>query len=493
MKKSQKNRREEVQKLLMKQKIRSVEQIESYKLGVCHENSAGIDLGSAENYVALNPAIAAEMDLPIVHKFSTVTSGHEACRDLLVSCGIKDVCMESTGIYWINLHYVLTQAGINVCLVNPKMFRMVPGRKTDILDCQWLQTLHMYGLCRGSFIPTEHIRQLRTYMRERENTIQDRSRYVQRMQKALVEMNLMLVNVVNDITGKTGLNIIRDIINGNRDPKELASWRDGRCKHSEKEIEEALTGIYKEDQLFLLKQNYDKFCFMNTQIDALDIKIGELLSTFPQADRADSKEIDDNKTNPNAEKKENDGKACNGKTKRASKNDLKTGIDLDTTLAKIAGVDLTSITGLQANAILQIVAEVGLDMNLFPTEKHFVSYLGFAPRNKITGGVLISSKTDRKKSHAAQAFKKVIPSISRGKTALACFYHRIASKHGTGKAIVATCRKLATIFYNTLKYGKEYVEQGERNYKEQQEKKEKERLKKLAAKYSMELTPAKSA
>lgn len=491
MKKSQKNRREEVQKLLMKQKIRSVEQTEAYKLGICHESSAGIDLGSSENYVTLNPAIAAEMDLPIVHKFSTVTSGHEACRDLLLRCGIKDVCMESTGIYWINLHYVLTQAGINVCLVNPKMFRMVPGRKTDILDCQWLQTLHMYGLCRGSFIPTERIRQLRAYMRERENTIQDRCRYVQRMQKALVGMNIMLVNVVDDITGKTGLNIICDIIRGERDPETLAARRDGRCKHTEEEIREALRGTYKDDQLFLLKQNYEKFCFMNSQMNGLDRKIGELLDSFPNAEKARKEEQAEGKTDASGAKEER--KEEKKRAKRKSKNDLNTGLNLDATLIRIAGVDLTSITGLQANAILQTVAEAGLDMSLFPTEKHFISYLGFAPRNKITGGVIISSKTDRRKSHAAQAFKKVIPSISKGKSALACFYHRIAARKGTGKAIVATCRKLAIIFYNTLKYGKEYVEQGEKNYKEMQEKKEKERLKKLAAKYSMQLIPEKVA
>lgn len=166
--------------MLRNQKIRSVEEIEAYKLSVCHPASAGIDLGSRENYVDLNPAIAAEMDLPIVHTFGTTTSQHEACRDLLLAYGVKDICMESTGIYWIKLHYVLTQAGINVCLVNPKMFRMVPGRKTDVLDCQWLQTLHLYGLVRGSFIPDEQTRQLRTYMRLREKLIQDQRRYVQR-------------------------------------------------------------------------------------------------------------------------------------------------------------------------------------------------------------------------------------------------------------------------------------------------------------------------
>lgn len=501
MKKSQEVRRKEVENMLQKQKIRSVEQIEAYKLSVCHPDSAGIDLGSAENYVALNPAIAAEMNLPIVRKFSTTTTGHEECRDFLLQCGVKDVCMESTGIYWINLHYILTEAGIHVCLVNPKMFRMVPGRKTDILDCQWLQTLHMYGLCRGSFIQEGKLRMLRTYIRERENCIQDRSRYCQRMQKALVQMNIMLVNVVSDITGKTGMDIIRAIIGGIRDPKTLAMLRNGRCKRSQEEIEESLNGIYKEDQMFLLKQNYAKFTFINQQIAELDQQIGRLLASFPSSDRNQVEKLGApvNTTSPfdeghgektnqdNGKEKERTEKK---KLKKRSKNDIMAGIDLEQRLLEILGVDLTTITGLAPNSILQIISEVGTDMSLFPSEKHFVSYLGFAPRNKITGGRLISSKTDRKKSHAAQAFKKVIPSISRNKSALAGFYHRIAARKNAGEAIVATARKLAVIFYNTLKFGKEFVERGQDEYKKMLEEREKAKLAKLAKKYHMELAPA---
>lgn len=501
MKKSQEARRKEVEKLLQKQKIRSVEEIEAYKLSVCHPDSAGIDLGSTENYVALNPAIAAEMDLPIVRKFSTTTTGHQECRDFLLQCGIKDVCMESTGIYWINLHYILTEAGIHVCLVNPKMFRMVPGRKTDILDCQWLQTLHMYGLCRGSFIQEGNLRMLRTYMRERENSIQDRSRYCQRMQKALVQMNIMLVNVVSDITGKTGMEIIKAIIDGTRDPKALALLRDGRCKRSTEEIEEALNGIYKEDQMFLLKQNYDKFMFINQQIAELDLQIGRLLASFPSSDRKQGEKTEtpvsttpslDEGSEEEASQDNGKGKNKNAKKKlvKQSKNDIMAGIDLEQRLLEILGVNLTTITGLAPNSLLQIISEVGTDMSLFPSEKHFVSYLGFAPRNKITGGRLISSKTDRKKSHAAQAFKKVIPSISRNKSALAGFYHRIAARKSAGEAIVATARKLAIMFYNTLKYGKEFVEKGQDEYKKMLEEREKTRLVKLAKKYHMELAPA---
>jgi transposase len=479
MKKNQKLRKEEVIKLLKKQKIRDVEQIESYKLSVCHPDSSGIDLGSNENYVALNPSIAAEMGLPIVHTFNTMTSGHEACRDLLLHCGIKTVCMESTGVYWINLHYTLTQAGIEVYLVNPKMFRMVPGRKTDILDCQWLQTLHMYGLVRGSFIPKENIRQLRSYMRERGKLIQDRARYVQRMQKAMVEMNLMLVNVISDITGKTGIRIVEAILKGERDAKVLAHYRDGRCKKSEREIEESLKGIYKQDQLNLLKINYELYKRFNEQLDILDIMIGDLLKSFPIVAGEEHLQC---KKKPDIDPETGRKNCC-----RNDKNGIRAGLDLQTLLLQITGVDLTAITGLQSNAILQIIAEVGTDMSIFPSEKNFVSYLGFAPRNKITGGVVISSRTDRKKTHAAQAFRKVIPAISKGRSSLSSFYHRIAGRAGTGIAIIATCRKLAIRFYNSLKYGKLYVEQGEEVYRKKLEQRELLALERLARKHNFEL------
>lgn len=477
MKKNQKDKIAKVTKLLENQKIRNVKELASYKLSICHPASAGIDLGSREIYVAINPQIAAELDLPIVHSFSTYTSGLEACRDLLLNSGVTTVAMESTSVYWMNLCDILEAAGMEVYLVNPKKFRMVPGRKTDVLDCQWLQTLHLYGLLSGSFIPQGYIRQLRSYMRQRENILQDHTRYVQRMQKAMIRMNLMLVNVIDDITGKTGMAIIESILRGERDPYRLASLRDGRVKKSEEEIAEALQGDYKEDQLFLLKTNYDTYFFFTKQLEELDEQIVALLKLFPQKHQEGIKDIP-----------LEDEKPLRKKTK--GKNDLRTKENLDSILLNITGTDLTAITGLQANTILQIISEVGIDMSKFPTAKHFASYLGFVPHNKITGGVIIASRTDRIKSHAAQAFKKVIPSISRGKTALACFYHRIAAKSGTGKAVVAVCRKLAILVYNTMYYGITYIEQGQNQYKAKLEEKEKHLLTKLAKKHNLIITEA---
>ena len=474
MEKKQKNKQEEVVRLLRKQQIRNVTELESYKLSVCHPFSAGIDLGSREIYVALNPGIAAEMGLPIVHVFSTFTSGLLACRDLLINCGITTVAMESTSVYWTTIHSILEGCKIEVCLVNPKKFRMVPGRKTDILDCQWLQTLHLYGLLRGSFHPEERISQLRSYMRERDRIIKDRSRYIQRMQKALVKMNLLLPNVVDDITGKTGLLIISSILKGERNPQKLASLRDGRCKKSEDEIAESLNGYYKEDQLYLLKFNYDTFMFFDRKLVDIDAQITRLLKTFPLKEEA-SKECPE---------------STKSKYPNKGKNDLRTKEDLRNILYHITGTDLTSITGLQANTIIQIISEVGTDMGKFPTANHFASYLGFVPHNKITGGYVLSSRTDRIKSSAAQAFKKVVPSISQGKTALGAFYRRLAPRTGKAKAIVAVCRKLAIIFYNTLVKGTLFVDYGQQMYNQQQEQREMALLLKLAKKHDLVLHPA---
>lgn len=478
MTKKAKDRIERVKKALEKQKIRSIKDLESYKLSVCHPCSAGIDIGSREIYVGINPEIATELGVPIVHTFSTYTSGLKECVELLLYCGITDVAMESTSVYWKNLYDALERAGISPCLVNPKKFRMVPGRKTDVLDCQWLQTLHMYGLMSGSFIPDSRIRALRSYMRERDNLLKDRNRYIQRMQKAMVEMNLMLVNAVSDITGKTGTAIIEAILFGERDPHRLSALRDGRTKKGVEEIALSLEGDYKDEQLYLLQSNYDTYKFLNGQIERLDSKIEELLETFPP--KTDTSRKPETVNLPKGGKPQG---------RRKGKNDLKTKSDLGVRLEAICGVNLSSITGLQSNTILQVISEVGIDMSRFPSAKCFASYLGFTPHNKITGEVIISSRTDRIKSHAAQAFKKVVPSISQGKTALAAFYHRIAAKAGTGKAIVAVCRKLAICYWNVLTKGTDFIELGQENYRIRQQQKEKALLAKLARKHQFCLVP----
>ena len=471
MEKKLSNKREEVIKLLERQKIRDVKDLESYKLSECHPSSAGIDLGSRDMYLALNPVIAAELNIPIVHRFETFTNDLLACRDLLVSCGIKTVAMESTSVYWTTIYFILEESGIEVCLVNPKKFRMVPGRKPDIADSQWLQTLHLYGLLRGSFHPAPEIAVLRSYIRERDNIIKERGTFVQRMQKALVKMNLLLHNVIDDITGKTGMQIITAILSGERDPKSLASFRDPHCKKSEEEITEALTGYYKEDQLYLLKINHQSFSFFDKQLTDLDKQITKLLKRLPCKKEKEEKRPD------------------NGKSKSKGKNDIRTTENLEDTMYHVLGTGLSSLPGIRANAILQIISEVGTDMSKFPSAQHFASYLGFVPHNKITGGHVISSRTDRIKSSAAQAFRKLVPAVSQTKTAIGAFYRRLAPRIGKAQAITAACRKSAVLFYNTLAFGKAYSEQGELIYKQKQEERERRKLLNLAKKYNYSIIP----
>jgi hypothetical protein len=466
MSKKSNDKQKEVIKLLEKQKIRDVSDLESYKLSVCHPFSAGVDLGSEELYVALAPDIAAEMGLSIVHRFGTFTSDLLRCRDLLKSCGITTVSIESTSVYWTTIYAVLREAGIEVCLVNPKKFRMVPGRKTDILDCQWLQTLHLYGLLRGSFHPDAEVETLRSYMRQRDTIIKERATYIQRMQKAMIKMNLLLHNVIDDITGKTGTDIITAILDGERNPKKLAAFRDPRIKKSEEEIAEALTGYYKEDQLYLLKINWQAYNFFDKQLNEIDRQITKSLKKFPLKKSAKETRKD------------------NGKGPSKGKNDIRTKDNLEDDLYRILGADLSRLPGIRSLATLQIISEVGADMSKFPSAHHFASYLGFAPRNKITGGRIISSRTDRIKNSAAQAFRKLIPSISQTDTALGAFYRRLAPRIGKPQAITATCRKLAILIYNAMVYGNDYIEQGEAQYLKKQEDRERKKLIKLAEKYN---------
>lgn len=472
MKKKFIDKRKEIEYLLKKQKIREITELDAYKLDICHPDSGGIDFGSRDLYLAIPPQRAAELDIEIVHRFDTFTSSLEKCRDLIIETGLTTISMESTSVYWMPLYDILIKAGIEVCLVNPKKFRMVPGRKTDVQDSQWLQTLHAYGLLRGSFHPDKKIDQLRTLMRHRDKMIKEKTRFIQRMQKAMTRMNLLLHNVIDDITGKTGMAILTAIFNGERDAKKLAQLRNSRIKASQEDIEKSLTGHYKDEQLFVFKQNFKFYNFTGQQIDSTDKEIEALLKEFPLKMEKDA--------------------ACpkNHKNRNVkSKNSLNMKSNLEDMLYRQLGTDLTSLPGMRGHTILQIIAEVGTDMTKFPDAKHFASYLGFVPRNKITGGRVISSRTDRIKSHASQAFKKIIPSISRSKTALGAFYRRLAPRIGKGAAITACCRKLSIMFYNALRYGSAYVEKGMEDYKKQQEKRKLKYLEKLAKQCNMELMP----
>lgn len=420
------------------------QKINQENLGMINANAAGIDIGASAHFVC----VPEGRDPQPIQKFGVFTSDLYDLANWLQKCGIKTVAMESTSVYWVPLFQILEKKGFEVKLVNARYIKNVPGRKTDIQDCKWIQQLHSYGLLSGSFRSDDQICVLRSYIRQRENLIQTASVHVQHMQKALTQMNILLHNVVTDITGLTGMNIIKAILNGERDTKKLAELKDFRIKNSVEIIAKSLEGDYRPEHLFVLKQELELYEVYQKQIETCDQEIKNYYDTF------DTK----NNDKPSSNKKESITK------KRTSKNAPK--FDLQQELYKITGVDLISIPGFNTLTAQSIIAEVGLDMSKWKSEKHFVSWLGLSPANKITGEKVLSSKTRKVINRASTAFRMIALSAGKTTTSIGAFYRRMKGKLGAPKAITATARKIACLFYRMLKFGQEYVEQGMKNYEE---------------------------
>jgi transposase len=429
-------------------------------------NAAGLDIGSEEIWVC----VPEGRDEEAVRVFPSFTPDLYALADWLAACGVETVAMESTGVYWIPIYEILEARGFEVYLVNARHIKNVPGKKTDVLDCQWIQQLHTYGLLQASFRPEKEMVALRSYIRHRDNLIRYRSDHIQHMQKALHLMNVLLPKVVTDITGKTGMKIIRAIVGGEHDPVKLAQYRDFRCKSSEEEIAKALTGNYRSEHLFSLKQALELYDFYNQQIKACDIEIELKYAAF--------KPVIDVETKPLPPR---------SKKKRSSKNEPD--FELRATLYQICGVDLTAIDGLNTLTVQQILSETGTDMSKFPTVKHFTSWLTLAPHNDISGGKVLSSKTKKSNNRAAQAFRMAAQGVSRSDSALGAFYRKMRAKEGGPKAITATAHKIARIFYFMLKHKQEYVDPGQTHYEQKYQERSIKNLKRKAKALGMELVP----
>jgi len=424
--------------------------------------AAGIDIGSKSHYVS----VPAELDSESVREFSCFTGDLNRMADWLVKVGIKTVAMESTGVYWIPAFEILEERGLEVLLVNARHVKNVPGRKSDVQDCQWLQQLHTYGLLRGAFRPDEEVVALRTYMRQRDMLIHRAADHIRHMQKALRLMNLLLDNVVSDIKGVTGMQIIRAILSGERDPLALAKFRDGRCKKSEKVIASSLVGHYRDEHLFSLKQAVELYDTYQQQIDSCDAAIEAQLERMGSGnDRGDI---------PPTKKK---------KTKSSPN------FDVRGDLYRMTGVDLTQVDGLNEVSVLKIISETGIDVSPWPTVKHFSSWLGICPGNKITGGKILSSKTKPSANRAAEAFRVAAFGMFNSKSALGAYCRRQRARLGAPKAITATAHKIARTFYSMLKNGSEYVDQGQDYYEQQYRDRITRNLKKRAADMGFELVP----
>jgi transposase len=405
-----------------------------------HRRAAGIDIGSRFHLVA----VPSDLDAEPVRSFRSFTADLNQLADWLVSLGITTVAMESTGIYWVPVFEILEARGLEVVLVNARDAKNVPGRKTDVNDAQWIQQLHSYGLLRASFRPGAAIVALRAYLRHRERLIEYAASHAQHMQKALMQMNLQLHHVVSDITGVTGLKILRAIIGGERDPEVLAAHRDVRCKASVETICEALTGNYRPEHVFALRQAVELYDAYQAKLQDCDAEIERTVRALPQ--------------------KETAAPPPPPRSRKVQRNEPR--FDVHALLHAMLGVDLTQINGLGPSSALRIVAECGTDMTRWPTVKHFTSWLTLAPGTKISGGKVLSSRTRPSANRAAAMLRLAAVSVSRTSTGLGAFFRRLAARIGKAKAITATARKIAVLFYNTLRHGSAYVDPGANYYEE---------------------------
>ena len=437
---------------------------------VIHPNAAGLDIGSEEIWAAVPPD---GMPAP-VRKFGTFTPDLHALADWLAACGVDTVAMESTGVYWIPIYEILEVRGFQVYVVNARHLKNVPGRKSDIQDCQWIQGLHSVGLLRGSFRPEGEIVALRAYLRHRAALIEHRAAHIQHMQKALQQMNVQLTQMLSDITGVTGLAIIRAIVAGQRDPQQLAAMRQPGCKKSAQEIAKALTGNYRREHLFALQQALALYDFYPAQVAACDVEVEQQFANLKPISADLPPLPPSNKRDSNSKNRPN--------------------YDARSYLYCLTGVDLVAISGLNASSVQTIISEVGPDVSAFPTVKHFCSWLGLAPHNDISGGKRLRSQTLPTHNRAGQAFRLAAQSVAKSpNSAFGAFYRRMKIRLGAKQAIVATAHKIARAFYHMLKHRTPFHDMGGQEYERRARQREIKNLHKRAAKLGLSIVEAPPA
>ena len=428
-------------------------------LSLTHPNAAGIDIGSASHFVAVPP----DRDDEPVREFASFTADLHALADWLQRCGVDTVAMESTGVYWIPLYELLDSRGFTVLLVNARHVKNVSGRKSDVLDCQWLQQLLSFGLLSGAFRPADKVCELRAITRQRAGLLRLQGRHVQHMQKALTQMNIQLANVISDVVGVTGQKIVRAILAGERDGQSLAAYKDVRIKASEQEIAKSLQGNWRSEHLFALKQALAGFDFCGTQLAECDVEIEQRLQVLQT----------------------HDGSPAKGKKRSRARNAPK--FDVREHLFKVCGVDLTRIDGIDVTTAMTVISEIGPDMSRFPTVKHFTSWLGLCPGTKISGGKVLGAKSKRTGNRATQALKLAAAALRSSKSALGAFYRRMSARMDKPKAVTAAAHKLARLVYIMLTRGEEYTDQGQQYFEERYRERVVRQLTKKAHELGLEI------
>jgi transposase len=399
-------------------------------LPVMRPDAAGIDIGATEIFVA----VPAERAVENVRSFATFTQDLYVLADWLAVCGVKTVAMESTGVYWIPLFQILEERGFEVCLVNAGHVKNVPGRRTDVSDCQWLQFLHSVGLLRASFRPEQEVCAIRSLLRHRESLVQMAATHVHHMQKALDPMNLQLHHVISDITGQTGLAIVDAILAGQRDPRTLARLRHAQIKASEEVIAKSLVGDYRPEHLFTLRQSLGAYRGYQMLIEECDEEIRRCLNevkSSPPPTGADDHAPSETRL-PGREG------------------------TLHAQQKRVFGIDLTKIPGIRLGIAQTLFGEIGPDFSKFRSASAFASWMGLCPDNEISGGKVLWVGTRKVNCRAATALRMAAQSLHHSKSALGDFYRRMRAKLGAPKAITAAAHKLARIIFHLITTHQEF-------------------------------------
>jgi transposase len=438
------------------------------QLAVVHPHAAGIDIGSRQHYVAVDPGLPE----PSVRTFGCSTPDLLEMGRWLKACGVTTIAMESTGVYWVPVARLLEDVfDFEVRLVDPHHVRNVPGRKTDVKDCQWLRQLHSYGLLSGVFRATPELAPLKAYHRHRKSLVEACSQQVHRMQKALEVMNVQLHKVLTDITGVTGMAILRAIVAGERDPVALARHRHPMVHSSTEQIAKALSGNFLSEQVFTLRQALESYDFIHRQLRDCDAQIKAYMASLssrpgPDTDRTKPPKPSRRKNQPH--------------------------FDLRSEMTRICGVDLTRIPGVDQMTAYTVISEVGIDVTAFPTEKHFASWLTLCPNHAITGGRIRRRKTRPGASRVAAALRVAAQTLHKAKTAMGALYRRLRARLGAPKAITAVARRLAVLIYRMLKHGEAFVEKGQDWYETQYRVRAVANLKRSAKNLGFDLLPVQA-
>src|SRR5713101_2124088 len=446
-------------------------QSEDLSLEVVHPDSAGIDIGNESHYVAVPPT----RDSQPVRRFGCTTAELKEMAQWLKQCAIRTVAMQSTGVYWIAVYDILEAAGFEVYLVNARETKNLPGRKTDVQESQWLMKLHTYGLLRNSFRPSQEVRTMRTYWRQRNDLVQAAGRHIQRIQKAMTQMNIQLANMLSDVSGMTGQAIIKAILAGERDPHKLAAFRNWRVKATQEQIARSLEGNWQEDLLFVLKQELDGYEFCQQQMAECDRRLKQYLQQ--RDDRSQGASLPEEKRKERLKKKKGNAPQ----------------FDLRTELFRMTGTDLTQIDGIDVMTATTILSEAGWDMSKWQTEHHFVSWLRLCPDNKISADKVIGKGRLPTKNRITSALRMAASTLRLSNTYLGAQFRRLRTRLGPPIATKAMAAKLARLVYRMLRYGMQFVDKGTEFYEAQHRKQQVNYLKWKAADLGLQISEVPAA